>query len=136
MTDPIAVPIPETGVPESAKVELTPMEPIHVTVIGTPRNENAPKTQLIETPHGQRDVLVRFVTPFVSIALGFVYAFGTTLIGLISAGMTTQLIPATDFADLVVKCATLSVAGAAFGALKDFVVIVGRLRDKYPLSGV
>lgn len=56
------------------------------------------------------------------------------LVGLLSAGMTTNLIPSSDFIHLVFKCATLSLAGAALGLLKDIVTIFGKLEQKYPLG--
>lgn len=117
------------------------IEPIQVTVIGGGTGAGTGTgtgdgTRLITTPPGQPNVIARFVTPLLAITLRFAYTFGTTWSGLIGAGMTTNLIPAKDFMELAWKCAVLSVAGAAFGAIKDFVVIVGRLKDKYPLADV
>lgn len=63
----------------------------------------------------------------------FINAFLTMLVALTSAGMTTNIIPAKDFMDLVLKCATLSVAGAGLGLMKDLVTIFGKLEQKIPL---
>jgi len=94
------------------------------------------KQQLMETPQGQPDVVVSLVPTALAVLVRAVETFLTILVSLIGAGMTTSVIPATDFMDLVGKCASLSVAGAGFGMLKDLVVIAGRLRKRFPLLDV
>lgn len=94
------------------------------------------KTQLMETPSGQPDVVVALIPTALGVLVRFVDTFLTILVSLVSAGMTTSVIPAHDFLDLAGKCASLSIAGAGFGMLKDLVVIAGRLKKRFPLLDV
>lgn len=91
---------------------------------------------LAETPAGKPDLLVRIVSPIAAIAVRFVNAYLTTLVGLVTAAMTPlgqNILPASDFGELVMKCASLSVAGAAVGFAKDVLTIFAKLERKYPL---
>ena len=53
--------------------------------------------------------------------------FFTVLAGLIGAGLGTNLIPATDFADLLVKSAQLSLVAAVAGLVKDLATVTTRI---------
>jgi hypothetical protein len=94
------------------------------------------KQQVMETPLGQPDVVVNLIPTALAVLIRALETFLTILVSLVSAGMTTSVIPATDFLDLAGKCASLSIAGAGFGMLKDLVVIAGRLRKRFPLLDV
>lgn len=118
----------------------TPIEPLHATVVGVgPAAEKfLPSGTVAATPGtAQPNVVMNVVSPFVAIAVRFVNTFLTTLVGLVMAGMTPagqNVIKANDFVHLVLACATLSVAGAGVGLLKDLVTIFGRLENKFPLG--
>ena len=102
--------------------------PQPVAVIGTGDGKiNA------ETPEGSPDLIVRFVTPLVAVTVRFIHAYLLMLVGSVSAGMVSDLIPATDFLDLLGKCSMISFSGPALGVLKDLVTIFRRLEGKYPL---
>jgi hypothetical protein len=94
------------------------------------------KTQVMETPAGQPDVVVSLVPTALAVLVRAFDTFLTIIVSLISAGMTTNVIPATDFVDLAGKCASLSIAGAGLGMLKDLIVIAGKLKRRYPLLDV
>lgn len=110
-----------------------PIVPIEVTVIqGT--GDRAPLASgLISTPADQPNIVVNVISPLVAILIRFLNTYLTTLVGLISAGMVTDIIPATDFVALVIACGKLSFAGAGLDALKNLVTIFGKLEGKFPL---
>lgn len=111
-----------------------PMGPLQVTVIGTGDGKMIDTGTVGKTPSGEPNLIVTVVSPIVAILVRFVNAYLTMLVALVGAGMTTDVIPATDFINLVSACAKLSLAGAGLGALKDVVTIVGKLEHKFPLA--
>lgn len=106
------------------------MEPITVNVIG---NELPQHTEAL-TPDHKPNLIVNMVSPALAITIRFVNAYVTTLLGLVTVGVTTDAFPAPDFLHLVIKCLGLSLAGPAVALLKDVVTILGRLERKYPLG--
>lgn len=114
------------------KVVSTTVPAVQALVIaGTGNGGMVEKT--IVTPPGQPNIIIQVVSPMLAILVRFVNSFLVMLVSLVSAGMTTNIIPAKDFMDLVVKCATLSVAGAGLGFLKDLVTVFGALEKRWPL---
>jgi hypothetical protein len=93
-----------------------------------------PGTTALTPGATQPNVLITVITPLTAIMVRFVNAFLTTLVGLVTAGATTNIIPASDFYHLVLKCAGLSVAGAGIDAMKNILTIFTKLEAKYPLS--
>lgn len=114
------------------QVSHEPIAPLQVAVIGTA--DAAIKDTVAVTPGSQTpNLVVTVVTPLVAIAVRTANNYLTILIGLIGAGMTSDVIPAADFGQLVWKCAGLSIAGAGFGVLKDCVTVFSKLEQKFPL---
>jgi hypothetical protein len=114
-----------------------PIPPIPVTVVGTAtRGGGAPLTTgtTATTPDQQPNLAITVIKPIVAIGVRFLNGYLTMLVGLVSAGMATNIIPAAGFVSLVAACAKLSFAGAGLGALKDCVTIFGRLEGKFPLA--
>src|SRR6266853_3408695 len=107
--------------------------PITLTVIGD-KKDLPPSGTIIPTPDAQPNIITNVVTPLTAIFIRFLNTYLIMLVGLLGAGVTTNALPASDFVHLVLKCATLSFSGAAFGFLKDLVTIFGKLEQKYPLS--
>ena len=123
---------------EEKKTEATTLEPVSVTVIGTGAVTGGPAPMttgtVATTPApSQPNLLVTVISPFMAIAIRFFNSYLTILTGLVAAGMTSTIIPYTDFLDLLGKCAGLSIAGACVGLLKDLVTVFGRLEGKFPL---
>ena len=108
-----------------------PIDPVTVTVIGT---DGLHKDTVATTPGLQPNLIITVIGPVLAIVIRFGNLFLTTLVGLVSAGMVSDVIPAGDFAQLVLACAKLSVSVAGLGAIKDTVTIFGRLEQKFPLS--
>lgn len=118
--------------PETEKTVTAPVENLAVTIIGT--GDGGARTGTVAvTPGLQPNLIVNVVGPLMAILVRFLNAYFTMLVGLVSAGMATNIIPAADFWHLVLKCAQLSIAGAGLGFLKDLVTVFGRLEAKYPL---
>lgn len=121
--------------PQSDKVAMTPLEPIKVTVVGTPRDENAPRTQLVETPEGQRDVLIKYVSPMIAILVDFGVTFLTVLVAAVSAASTTTtILPYSDLRDLAYKTGALAMSGALAGLGKNLLALLIRLKKQFPLD--
>lgn len=114
--------------------ESRPVEPVIVSMIGTGDGGHLPTGTIATTPgEHQPNVIVRVVTPIAALGIRFANAYVTTLVGLLTVGVTTDALPAADFAHLVVKCASLSLAGPGVALGKDLITILGRLERKYPL---
>lgn len=113
--------------------KVAPVAPVTVTMIGT-GDGSIQKDTIATTPGAQPNLIITVVGPFRAILIRFLNAYFTMLVGLVGAGLTTNVIPASDFWHLVLSCAQLSIAGAGLGALKDVVTVFGKLETKYPLS--
>lgn len=119
---------PET--PETATVT--------VLAIGTGTGTGSPTpAQLVETPAGHKDVIIKFITPLVAITVGFVVTFLTVLLAVIAAASASpDMIPFADFLQLVTKASKVALTGATLNLLKDLLTLFTSLRQKFPLLGV
>lgn len=120
------------------KIVTRPLDPIIVPVIsslstGTGDGNPIQDKTVLKTPDRQPDVRIHIVSTTMAVVVRFLNGYATTLVGLVTAGMTSNAIPASDFADLLLKCAALSIAGPALGAIKDVITILTKLEAKYPL---
>lgn len=112
-------------------------EPITTVVIagtGPGGTTPIPDGMVAVTPDHHADVVTKVINPLTALGIRFANAYVTTLVGLLTVGMTTEVIPAATFALLLWKCAGASLAGPGVSLLKDLVTILGRLENKYPLS--
>lgn len=108
--------------------------PVVIAAVDTSSHAEMPQHLVAETPGTAPNVVVQFVGPVMAILIRLINNYLTMLVGLIAAGTADgKLIPATDFVDMVLKCAQLAVAGAGLAFLKDLVTIFGKLESKYPL---
>lgn len=118
--------------------KMTPIEPIRVALIGTDTGtgDGSPMRsgQVLVTPDHQPNLVIRVVTPIVALSIRFANAYLTALVGLVLAGMTTDALGTQDFTHLVVKCASLSLAGPAVALAKDLITILSGLERKFPLA--
>ncbi len=120
--------------PDDKTTESRPVEPIQVTVIGTGDGSKLPSGTVAVTPGAhQPDVVTVVVKPVMALAVRFINNYLTMLVGTITAGMGTNIIPFTDFMDLFRKACLLSLVPAVVALLKDLVTIFGRLEQKNPL---
>ena len=119
------------------KLVTTPIEPVTVAVIGTGDGTGgAPLTTgtVATTIDHMPNIVVQVVTPIAALAIRFLNVYIGTVVGLLSAGMTSDAIPASDFQHLLLKCMGLAIAGSVVLLLKDIVTIFGKLEQKYPLA--
>lgn len=130
MPDPTPTPPP---LEDAAVLAATIPVPHTVTMIGGTGDGGAVSKTVVATPPGHPDLLVTVVSPLMALVIRFVNSYLTILVGLVAAGMTSDVIPYADFIDLLTRCAGLSIAGAGLGFLKDVVTIFGRLEGKFPL---
>lgn len=120
--------------PDEKMTSSRPVEPMTVTVIGTGDGKVLPTGTEAKTPGAnQPNLVVSVISPIKAIAIRFVNVFLTSLLGILTGAMATDVIPAPDFMHLVYKCAGLSVAGAVVGLIKDLITVFGRLEQKNPL---
>lgn len=113
--------------------KVAPVEPIPVAIISDIHENGVTAV----TPGHLPNLVVTVVTPLMAVLVRFINQFLTTLVGLVAAGMTpagARTLQADDFFHLVLTCASLSVAAAGLGFIKDCVTIFGRLESKYPLG--
>lgn len=118
-----------TAAPEDLTV--MPEEQMHIAVIGTGDGGIKPGVQI--TPAGQPNVVYQVVGPVFAIFVRFVNTYLTLLVGVVTAGMTSDLLPVSDFHNLIIFAAKLSLSGAVVGLLKDCLTVFGRLENKFPL---
>ena len=130
-------PIPPDVLAEATDSKVTasrPVEPVTVAIVGTGDGSKMPSGTIATTAGAHEpNVIVQVVTPLAALTIRFANAYVTTLLGLLTVGATTKALPAPDFAHLVVKCCSLSLAGPAVSLGKDLITILGRLERKYPL---
>jgi len=113
-------------------VTVTEMMPaVPVTVIGT--GDGLVAGTKATTPADQPNLVVNVVQPIVALFVRFLNVYIGNLVGLLAAGMTSNAIPAADFGHLVLKCASLAIAGAVVLSLKDIVTVTAKLEQKFPL---
>ena len=119
----------------SEKATLSrPVEPMVVAVIGTGDGTRIPTGTEVKMPGAnQPNLVVAVIGPVKAISIRFANTFFTVLLGILTGSLATNVIPATDFFNLLWKCVGLSVAGAVVGLLKDLVTVFGRLEQKNPL---
>jgi len=121
--------------PDDNKTVPQQIEPVVVTMVGTGTGDGAPipNGSLLKTPDHQPNIVVQVVTPLAAMAIRFANSYVTTLIGLVTVGLTTDAISAPDFGSLVWKCSGYSLAGPSVALLKDAVTILTNLEKKFPL---
>lgn len=87
------------------------------------------------------NIAVQVIGPVAAVAIRFGHLYLVTLLGIVTAGLATgstdqsnasALLHYTDFADLVWKSASFSLAAPGIGLLKDLVTIFGRLEERFP----
>lgn len=122
--------------PDDKTTASRPIDTVPVAIIGTADASKIPPgiEAVTEGAHNPNLTIVAVIPPLVAVGVRFVNTYLTTLVGLITAAATTNIIPAHDFYHLVLKCAGLSVASAGIGLMKDLVTVFGRLEGKYPLA--
>ena len=125
-------------VDEKKETDSTPLTPIKVAVIGQGTVSGGPAplitgTEAVTPLAHQPNLITVVVSPLLAILIRTTNTYLTILVGLVAAGMTSDAIPSTDFANLLMKCAGLAVAGAGIGFLKDCVTIFSKLEGKFPL---
>lgn len=116
--------------------DSSPIEPVVVAVVGnTGTGSGAPlEAMTVKTPDHQPNLVIQVVTPLAAVLIRFLNSYLTTLIGLVTVGLTTDALPAADFGQLVVRCLSLSLAGPAVGFGKDVITILSGLEKKFPLG--
>ncbi len=107
-----------------------------VTIIGTGTGDGSPlKTGVVgTTPDHLPNLAVRVVSPIMAILIRFVNTYLTFIVGTVTAGMTSNLLPYHDFMTLLVFALKLGLSGSILAALKDCITIFGRLEGKFPLG--
>jgi hypothetical protein len=115
-------------------------EPIKVAVVAGTGDGGLPHDmhdQVLATPGSAvPNVVVKVVPVALALFVRFGNAYFTTLVGIVTAGLTTygsEIMPSSDFADLVWKSSLLAVSGPSVAFLKDLVTIFGKLEQKFPL---
>lgn len=125
-------------IPRDEKQVTVDVAPVYATMVGTGDGSlPVPQGGLeVETPAGKPNVIVNVIGPMRAIAIRFVYAYLTSVFGLLTAAMTPaggKVLYTGEFVDLVVTCASLGLSGPALAFGKDLITIFGKLEQKYPL---
>jgi hypothetical protein len=121
---------------DAEKTVARPIEPVVVTMVGSGTGDGAPipSGMVVKTPDHQPNLVVQVVTPLAAVLIRFANSYLTTLIGLVTVGLTTDALPAKDFGHLVLRCVSLSLAGPAVGFGKDIITILSGLEKRFPIS--
>lgn len=119
-----------------------PLDPVHVTVVGGTGSGETTKQEIV-TPIGQPNVIATFIPTGKALVVRWLDTFFTvffTVSGLgavASISALQQYLPAHQAAGSTFEEAIVTAFfGACLGLAKDFAVIVGKLKAKYPLLDV
>lgn len=91
--------------------------------------------QVIQTPFGHPDILVKVITPLAAILIRAAKAYLQTLVGLLGAGalgMASNTLPPGDFFHTLKICAGLSVAAGVMSILTNLLLFLTNLGDSFP----
>lgn len=114
--------------------ESRPVENVAVAIIGAGDSSKLATGEIAITPGPHLpNVIISVVSPIAAIIVRFINTYLTTLLGVLTGAMATNVIQATDFIHLVFKCAGLSLVPAGIGLIKDCITIFGKLEQKFPL---
>lgn len=114
------------------------MEDVKVFLTGTGNGGLQPGTEaMATTPGGQPNVVIEVIKPIVTIAVRFGHLMFVTAAGILTAAGADKVtgldvIPFTDFQDLLWKAAYVGACVAFTGAVKDFGTLFGKLESKFP----
>ena len=123
--------------PTDEKTITQEVAPITAVVIGGTGDSPLPKDKaLATTPHGQPNIIVQVVTPFMAILIRAVSMFCTTLLSIVTVAMPTGLIPASTFGELLWKSASFAVAATVLDLFRNVITLFGKLERDYPLLRV
>lgn len=114
------------------------MEPVTVLAVGTGTGDGgSPAVQFVETSTGRKDVVLRFISPVLAIAVSFAWMFLTVLIATMTAAAAApDKIPFKNFHDLVIISSSVGLSGALWNLLKDLLTLITWLKNKFPLLSV
>ncbi len=116
--------------------EPEPMAPMQATVISSGTGDGSIVKQVIQTPAGQPNIIIRVISPLFALSIRFGETFLTALLA--GTGLDT-LSSWSQVVDLKVSASTivyLALSTAVLGLGKDLIVILGKLKQKYPLLDV
>lgn len=95
--------------------------------------------QVVVTPPGQPNIIIRVITPFVAIFMRAVKTYFQTLLGLMSAyatGAASSTLPVGDFMHTLRVCAGLSVGAAVMSVLMNIPLLLTDLGERFPVLKV
>jgi hypothetical protein len=107
--------------------KMVEAQPVTALMIGT-GDAGTPKTQLIETPPGQPDILMKRITPLIALLARAGSVFFTTMSGQIGAG-AIGVIHGQTWQD----SALISASAAAAATIWSLATIFGNLEKRYPI---
>jgi len=112
------------------------LPPVAVTVIGTKADDiPAPGTIATTPKQTQPNLIVNVVTPLMAIAVRFGNDWCVSFSGaMLAGGITTKVIPQTDFASMLTAAAILATCVAGVGAVKNAATVFSGLEKRFPLA--
>jgi len=91
--------------------------------------------QVIITPQGQPNIILKVVTPFMVLLIRAAKTYVQTLSGLMAtsiSGSASQILPAGDFFHTLTVCAGLSIGAAVMSILTNLPILFSELGEKFP----
>jgi hypothetical protein len=108
-----------------------------VVVGGTGSGEGTITSQNVVTPAGQPNITIRAVPTGLALLFATAYQFLNVFLSLLgAAGLGNKFIPFTDMKTLILGSASAAFIAAGLDLGKSLFVIVGKLKERYPLLGV
>lgn len=98
-------------------------------------SSNAQPAQMLETPYGTPDLLIKVVTPIAAVLIRAAKAYVQTLIGLLTAagfGVTMLTPDPGHFMATLKLCAGLAIASGVMSLLTNMLLLLTALGDKIP----
>ncbi len=109
--------------------------PVAVVIARTGTGDGRMDNTVATTEDHFPNVIIKVITPLMSIAIRSLRVYLQTLVGLLAAGgigAASNTLPAHDFGALLMTCAGLSVASAAVCAIQNVIELLGNLDQKFP----
>lgn len=108
--------------------EPEPMKPVQAIVIGTGTGDGGPKHQIVETPEGQPNLAVRYITPIVAIGVRAGNVFFSSFVASIGIGATGVVPIGTMKLALLVSC-----GAAVVNIAQNLAYTFSGLEKKFPI---
>jgi hypothetical protein len=107
-------------------------DPVVISVPSSSLMGTGTGSGLVVTPAGRANLLIKVISPIAIILVRAAKAFLDTMLGVMTAGPVTGLIPASDFGHLLIVSASFSVSAAGFSIIRSLIELFSKFDQSHP----